>query len=65
MEKDEIQISQKPAFMEPPKLVNRCRCLTFKPLGGCYNCGGDSFRYYGSSYGKKYYQCEKCRYVNH
>jgi len=48
-----------------PKLVNRPRCWTFKLEGGCWNCGGDKFRYYSSVQGKKYYQCEKCRMINH
>lgn len=47
------------------KLVNRSRCFTYNPNGGCLYCGNKTFRYHSSESGKKYYQCEKCRGLNH
>ena len=46
-------------------LINRPRCHTFNLDGGCLFCGNKTIRYYSSSYVKKYYQCEKCRGINH
>lgn len=48
-----------------PPLVNKPRCSTYNLPEGCLYCGNNTFRYYSSSYGKKYYQCEKCRGINH
>lgn len=47
------------------KLVNRPKCNTYNPISGCYWCGNKTFRYYSSSFGKKYYQCERCNSINH
>lgn len=52
-------------ILERPRLVNRPTCKTFKLEGGCWDCGHTKFRYYNSVFGKKYYQCEKCRAINH
>lgn len=52
-------------FYERPKLVKRFRCKTYTPQAGCLYCGNKTFRFYSSVYGKKYYQCEKCRGINH
>ncbi len=52
-------------FFERPKLVNRPRCKSYNPENGCLYCGNMTFRFYSSVYGKKYYQCEKCRGINH
>lgn len=46
-------------------LVNRHRCYTYNPPGGCLYCGNKTFRYWGQSFGKKYYQCELCWGINH
>lgn len=46
-------------------LINRPRCHTFNPDGGCLFCGNKNFRYHCKAGGKKYYQCEKCRGINH
>jgi len=46
-------------------LINRPRCYTFNPDGGCLYCRNKTFRYYCTAAGKKYYQCEKCRGINH
>ncbi len=46
-------------------LISRSRCYTFHPDGGCLYCGSKTFRYYCSAARKKYYQCEKCRGINH
>jgi len=55
-----------PIFIaERPKLVGRVRCHTFKLEGGCWDCGNETFRYYARICGKLYYQCEKCRAINH
>ncbi len=53
------------AIPERPKLVNRPKCENFKLEGGCWDCGHTEFRYYNSAFGKRYYQCEKCRAINH
>jgi hypothetical protein len=50
-------------YLSPP-LVKRERCFTYNPSAGCLYCGNNTFRYYSSGYGKKYYQCEKCQGVN-
>lgn len=50
---------------ERPKLINRPRCTTFKLEGGCWDCGNEAFRYNNTIFGKRYYQCEKCRAINH
>jgi hypothetical protein len=44
-------------------LVNRPRCYTYH--GPCIYCDHTVFRYYGQSFGKKYYQCELCHGINH
>ena len=55
-----------PTFItERPKLVKRARCHTFKPEDGCWDCGGIRFRYFAFAWGKRYYQCEKCRAISH
>gem|GEM_PF-4693136 len=51
--------------IDRPKLVNRPRCKTYTSVGGCWDCGNSTFRYFHSVQGKKYYQCEKCRAINH
>ncbi|OIN97335.1 hypothetical protein AUJ66_03650 [Candidatus Desantisbacteria bacterium CG1_02_38_46] len=52
-------------FYHQPKLVNRSRCYTYDPGGGCLFCGNKTFRYYSTAYGKKYFQCEKYSGINH
>ena len=47
-----------------PPLVNKSRCLTYNPPGGCLYCGNNTFRYYSKSGGKKHYQCEECWGIN-
>ena len=51
-------------YMFPP-LINRTRCATYQPKGGCVYCGNNTFRFYSKSGGKKYYQCEACAGINH
>jgi len=46
-------------------MINRPRCYTFNPEKGCLYCNNKTFRYYSCVAGKKYYQCEKCRGINH
>lgn len=65
MKEDKYQNTQKLKLLERPKLVNRSRCTNFKLEGGCWDCGNQTFRYYSIVFGKKYYQCEKCRAINH
>jgi hypothetical protein len=65
MKADKIQITQIAKPPERPKLVSRSRCTTFKLEGGCWDCGNKTFRYYSTIFGKRYYQCEKCRAINH
>lgn len=48
-----------------PTLVNRSHCYSFNPPKGCLYCKNKTFRYYSTSFGKKYYQCEKCCGINH
>lgn len=48
-----------------PILVNRSRCFSFHLSEGCLYCSNKTFRYYSTSCGKKYYQCEKCCGINH
>ena len=48
-----------------PELVNRPRCYTFDSPEGCLYCGNKTFRYHSKAGEKKYYQCEKCRGINH
>jgi len=48
-----------------PPLVNRRRCFSYNPQGGCLYCGNKTFRFHSKGYGKKYYQCEKCWGLNH
>lgn len=57
--------SKNPADYSFPPLVNRARCFSYDSERGCLYCGNKSFRYYCQAYGKKYYQCEKCRGINH
>lgn len=64
MKEDKIQ-KQKFKLPERPKLVGRHRCTTYNPEEGCWDCGNKSFRYFSQIWGKKYYQCEKCRALNH
>jgi len=52
-------------FYERPRLVNRSQCKNYSPEKGCLYCGNKTFRFYSNAYGKKYYQCEKCRGINH
>jgi len=61
MEKEII----KTIVLERPKLVKRPTCENFKLEGGRWDCGHTEFRYYNSEFGKRYYQCEKCRAINH
>jgi len=65
MKEDNIQISQTLTLPERPKLVIRSRSYAFKLEGGCWDCSNTTFRYFSSDWGKKYYQCEKCRAINH
>ena len=65
MREDNIQMSQILTLSERQKLVSRSRCYTFKLDGGCWDCNNKTFRYFLSVWGKKYYQCEKCRAINH
>jgi hypothetical protein len=51
-------------YMFPP-LVKRLRCSTPYSKMACMYCGNTTFRYHSKSGGKKYYQCEKCRGINH
>lgn len=48
-----------------PPLVKRPRCFTYNPKEGCLYCGNKTFKYYSIVCNKKYYQCEKCRGINH
>lgn len=52
-------------FNERPLLVKRFRSKVYIPEAGCLYCGNKTFRFYSSVYGKKYFQCEKCRGINH
>ena len=65
MKVDKIQEAQITKLPERPTLVNRPRCTTFKLEGGCWDCGNETFRYYNAIFGKRYYQCEKFRAINH
>ena len=65
MTEDNDQKTNIMAFLERPKLINRSRSHTFKLEGGCWDCSNTTFRYFLSVWGKKYYQCEKCRAINH
>lgn len=65
MKVDKSRGTQTLKLPERPKLVNRSRCTTFKLEGGCWDCENTTFRYYSTAFGKRYYQCEKCRAINH
>lgn len=45
-----------------PKLVNRK--TTTKYSNKCIYCKSTRYRYFSSSFGKKYYQCENCLGIN-
>ena len=65
MKEDNIQISQILTLPRRSRLVSRSRKYAFKLEGGCWDCANTTLRYYSSAFGKRYYQCEKCRAVNH